>query len=61
MLCPKPYRFTRIRAAHYGGVLKVDGGVGDKNAYDPRSYLKMADGAWLSGWCKQVRIWDLRE
>jgi fructose-bisphosphate aldolase, class II len=45
MLCPRPYRFTRIRAAHYSGVLKVDGGVGDKQTYDPRSYLKMAEGS----------------
>jgi fructose-bisphosphate aldolase class II len=28
---------------NYTGVLKVDGEVGDKKAYDPRSYLKKAE------------------
>ena len=41
------YAFTRPVAAHmfshYDGVLKVDGEVGDKKAYDPRSYLKAAE------------------
>ena len=41
------YAFTRPIADHmftnYGGVLKVDGNVGDKAAYDPRSYLKKAE------------------
>jgi fructose-bisphosphate aldolase class II len=41
------YAFTRPIAGHmfsnYEGVLKVDGGVGDKNAYDPRPYLKKAE------------------
>jgi fructose-bisphosphate aldolase class II len=27
----------------YSGVLKVDGEVGDKKAYDPRSYMKKAE------------------
>ena len=43
------YAFTRPVAAHmfshYDGVLKVDGEVGDKKAYDPRSYLKAAEQA----------------
>jgi fructose-bisphosphate aldolase class II len=30
---------------HYDGVLKVDGDVGDKKAYDPRSYGKAAEAA----------------
>jgi fructose-bisphosphate aldolase class II len=38
------YAFTRPLAGHmftnYDGVLKVDGEVGNKKAYDPRSYLK---------------------
>ena len=38
------YAFTRPIAGHmftnYDGVLKVDGEVGDKKAYDPRSYMK---------------------
>ncbi|MHA3704910.1 class II fructose-bisphosphate aldolase [Jatrophihabitans sp. YIM 134969] len=42
------YAFTRPIAAHmfsnYDGVLKVDGEVGNKKAYDPRSYLKAAEG-----------------
>ena len=41
------YAFTRPIADHmfsnYAGVLKVDGEVGDKAAYDPRSYLKKAE------------------
>jgi fructose-bisphosphate aldolase class II len=41
------YAFTRPLAGHmfanYDGVLKVDGEVGNKKAYDPRSYLKAAE------------------
>ncbi len=41
------YAFTRPIAGHmfgnYDGVLKVDGEVGNKKAYDPRSYLKLAE------------------
>lgn len=41
------YAFTRPIAAHmftnYDGVLKIDGEVGDKKTYDPRSYLKKAE------------------
>ncbi len=41
------YAFTRPIADHmftnYAGVLKVDGDVGDKSAYDPRPYLKKAE------------------
>jgi fructose-bisphosphate aldolase, class II len=43
------YAFTRPIAGHmftnYDGVLKVDGEVGNKKAYDPRSYLKVAEQA----------------
>jgi fructose-bisphosphate aldolase class II len=46
------YAFTRPVAGHmfsnYDGVLKVDGEVGDKKAYDPRSYMKKAE-ANMSG------------
>jgi fructose-bisphosphate aldolase class II len=28
---------------NYDGVLKVDGEVGNKKAYDPRSYLKLGE------------------
>ena len=41
------YAFTRPIAAHmfenYDGVLKVDGDVGEKKVYDPRSYMKKAE------------------
>jgi fructose-bisphosphate aldolase, class II len=41
------YAFTRPIAGHmfsnYDGVLKVDGEVGNKKAYDPRTYLKAAE------------------
>jgi fructose-bisphosphate aldolase class II len=41
------YAFTRAIAAHmfknYDGVLKVDGEVGEKKSYDPRSYMKKAE------------------
>lgn len=43
------YAFTRPIAGHmftnYDGVLKVDGDVGDKKVYDPRSYLKKAEAS----------------
>lgn len=48
------YAFTRPIADHmfsnYAGVMKVDGDVGDKSAYDPRSYMKKAE----SGMTKRV-------
>jgi fructose-bisphosphate aldolase class II len=41
------YAFTRPIVAHmfsnYDGVLKIDGEVGNKKLYDPRSYLKAAE------------------
>jgi len=41
------YAFTRAIADHmfknYSGVLKVDGEVGNKKNYDPRSYLTAAE------------------
>ena len=43
------YAFTRPLAGHmfanYDGVLKVDGEVGNKKVYDPRSYLKKAEAS----------------
>jgi fructose-bisphosphate aldolase class II len=43
------YAFTRAVAGHmfknYDGVLKVDGEVGTKKVYDPRSYLGLAEVA----------------
>ena len=43
------YAFTRPVAGHmfknYDGVLKVDGEVGNKKVYDPRSYLALAENA----------------
>lgn len=41
------YAYTRPIVDHmfsnYSGVLKVDGEVGDKKVYDPRSYMKKAE------------------
>jgi fructose-bisphosphate aldolase, class II len=43
------YAFTRPLAGHmfanYDGVLKIDGEVGNKKFYDPRSYLKKAEAS----------------
>jgi fructose-bisphosphate aldolase class II len=43
------YAFTRAVAdhmfRHYGGVLRVDGSVGDKSAYDPRAWGARAEAA----------------
>lgn len=49
------YAFTRPivnhMLKHYDGVLKIDGEVGDKKAYDPRAYLKMAE----QGLCDRMK------
>ena len=41
------YAFTRPLVGHfftnYDGVLKIDGEVGNKKAYDPRAYLKLGE------------------
>jgi fructose-bisphosphate aldolase class II len=41
------YAFTRVVADHmfknYAGVMKIDGEIGDKKMYDPRTYLKEAE------------------
>ena len=41
------YAFTRPIVEHmfknYDGVLKIDGEVGNKKVYDPRSYMKKAE------------------
>jgi fructose-bisphosphate aldolase class II len=43
------YAFTRAIAGHmfsnYDGVLKVDGEVGVKKTYDPRTYMKLAEAS----------------
>src|SRR6202043_2403673 len=56
------YAFTRPVAGHmfgnYDGVLKVDGEVGNKKAYDPRSYGKAAEGGMASRVVKACQ--DLR-
>jgi fructose-bisphosphate aldolase, class II len=56
------YAFTRPIAAHmfanYDGVLKIDGEVGNKKAYDPRSYLKAAEtamGARIAQACEHLK------
>src|SRR5208283_2536931 len=56
------YAFTRPVAGHmfknYDGVLKVDGEVGSKKVYDPRSYLALAEAA-MADRVKQA-VSDLR-
>jgi fructose-bisphosphate aldolase class II len=51
------YAFTRPIVDHlfrnYEGVLKIDGEVGDKKAYDPRAYLKKGE-AGLAARLKQA-------
>jgi fructose-bisphosphate aldolase class II len=51
------YAFTRAIAAHvftnYDGVLKVDGDVGRKSAYDPRAWGRKAEAA-LAGRIAEV-------
>ncbi|MBD0323295.1 MAG: class II fructose-bisphosphate aldolase, partial [Aldersonia sp.] len=43
------YAFSRPIVHHmftnYDGVLKVDGEVGNKKVYDPRSYMKKAEAS----------------
>jgi len=43
------YAFTRAIADHcfknYDGILRVDGNVGNKKAYDPRPYMTLAENA----------------
>jgi fructose-bisphosphate aldolase, class II len=43
------YAFTRPIAGHmfthYNGVLRVDGEMGDKKAYDPRTYMALAENS----------------
>ncbi len=50
------YAFTRPIVDHimknYSGVLKIDGEVGDKKAYDPRSYLKKGE----QGLCDRMKL-----
>jgi len=49
------YAFTRPIVDHmmknYAGVLKIDGEVGDKKAYDPRGYLKKGE----QGLCERMK------
>jgi fructose-bisphosphate aldolase, class II len=56
------YAFTRAVAGHmfsnYDGVLKVDGEVGNKKVYDPRSYLALAEAS-MAERVKQA-VTDLR-
>jgi fructose-bisphosphate aldolase class II len=50
------YAFTRPIVEHimknYSGVLKIDGEIGDKKTYDPRSYLKKAE----QGLCDRLKV-----
>ena len=56
------YAFTRPVAGHmfenFDGVLKVDGEVGNKKAYDPRSYLALAE--YVDGGARRTSLSDLR-
>jgi fructose-bisphosphate aldolase class II len=56
------YAYTRAMAGHfftnYDGVLKVDGEVGRKHAYDPRTYMALAEKAMTARVAQAVR--DLR-
>jgi fructose-bisphosphate aldolase class II len=56
------YAFTRPIVDHmmtnYAGVLKIDGEVGNKKAYDPRSYFKKAEAGMKERVKQAVR--DLR-
>src|SRR5262249_4083817 len=56
------YAFTRAIADHmfknYDAVLKIDGEIGNKKLYDPRSYLKAAEtsvAARLGQACDDLR------
>ena len=50
------YAFSRAIAGHffknYDGVLRVDGEVGSKKAYDPRSPRPLRSRQWPSTWCE---------
>ena len=49
------YAFTRPivdhMMTHYEGVLKIDGEIGNKKVYDPRSYLKKAEEGMTARVC----------
>lgn len=50
------YAFTRVIANHMfenvEGIFKIDGEVGNKKVYDPRSYIKKAEGAL----CERLKV-----
>jgi fructose/tagatose bisphosphate aldolase len=52
------YAFTRPIADHvfkrYDGVVRVDGGTGDKAAYDPRSWGGPPRRQWPTGWSRHA-------
>jgi fructose-bisphosphate aldolase, class II len=54
------YAFTRAVAdhvlTHYAGVLKVDGGLGDKDHYDPRSWGRAAEAAMANAVAKHCAL-----
>jgi fructose-bisphosphate aldolase class II len=56
------YAFTRPIADHmfknYDGVLKIDGEVGKKKIYDPRTYLALAEASMAAR--VQQAVSDLR-
>ena len=54
------YAFTRPVAGHmlrhYDGVLRVDGGVGDKRAYDPRAWGGLAEAGMAAAVAAACRL-----
>jgi fructose/tagatose bisphosphate aldolase len=51
------YAFTRPIVDHmfknYDGVLKIDGEVGNKKTYDPRTGVSRQRQEWLQGLCRR--------
>ncbi len=47
------YAFTRPivdqMMKNYEGVLKIEGQVGNKEKYDPRSCMKLGEASWRNG------------
>ena len=54
------YAYTRAVADHmltrYAGVLKVDGGAGDKAAYDPRAWGRAAEASMSARVVEACRV-----
>ncbi|MGO9898796.1 MAG: class II fructose-bisphosphate aldolase [Solirubrobacteraceae bacterium] len=46
------------RRTAYRGVLKVDGGVGDKHSFDPRAWGGWPRPGWLRVFARRAPYWD---